>query len=238
MDIINVYSILGVGGVAAIVAYWVFTWLGKNWLENRFAERLESLKHAQEREMEKYRYEINALFNRITKIQDKEFDVLPTAWQKLQEALGYVARLTSPMQFYPDFGIMPDIEFDEWLAKSKLTDAHKHNLSMLHPRERNDLYIRIIFGYDLRETREKVLEFHNYLVHNKIFLSLDLFKKFSEVDALLSEAISKRELGERARDINMLADSYKVLVQDEALINIIAEIESLVQKRLHYQEAT
>lgn len=70
---------VAIGGSAAAFAYAIFVWLGKKWLEERFARRLEDYKHKQNQELEHYRYQINALFNRITKIHEKEIEVLPTA---------------------------------------------------------------------------------------------------------------------------------------------------------------
>jgi len=65
-----------------------FRFLGKRWIENIFSKNLEKWKHELNKELEQYRYKINALFNRVTKIHEKEFEVLPEAWLKMQDALG------------------------------------------------------------------------------------------------------------------------------------------------------
>lgn len=75
------------GGLAATIAYGAFQFLAKKWLDERFTERLETFKHAQNQEMERLRYRINALFDRTTKLHQHEFDVLPEVWEKIKHSL-------------------------------------------------------------------------------------------------------------------------------------------------------
>lgn len=99
-------SILGklvaVGGGGAVVAYGLFRYLGSKWIENKFAERLEQLRHTQALELQRLRVEIDSLLSGAIKLQDKEFQTLPEAWVKLDEAYGQVSNLTSPSQQLPD----------------------------------------------------------------------------------------------------------------------------------------
>ena len=90
------------GGGAVGLAYAIFVFLGKNWIENRFAARLQEYKSTQDKELEDVKYRINTLFSRVTKIHEKEYEVLPTAWTKLHDARDHIASLVSPLQQYPD----------------------------------------------------------------------------------------------------------------------------------------
>src|SRR5207253_1510705 len=49
---------------------------------------LERFRHEQAKEIEHLRHEINSLFSRVSKIHEREFEVLPAAWQKLHESYG------------------------------------------------------------------------------------------------------------------------------------------------------
>src|SRR5215510_4277659 len=89
-------------GGAAAVAYLLFQWLGKKWIENKFAQRLDQLRHQQALELQRLRVEIDAMLSGALKLQEKEFSVLPEAWAKLHEAHGLVSWIVSPMQEYPD----------------------------------------------------------------------------------------------------------------------------------------
>ena len=72
-------QLIAYGGGAVAIAYVVFIFLGKNVVENWFSKRMEAYKNAQAQELEEFKYKINALFNRVTKIHEKEFEVLPKA---------------------------------------------------------------------------------------------------------------------------------------------------------------
>jgi hypothetical protein len=65
-------KVIAIGGSSAIIAYGIFTLVGRKWLETKFAERLEAYKHEQTKELEEIRYRINAQFNRITKFMKKK----------------------------------------------------------------------------------------------------------------------------------------------------------------------
>jgi hypothetical protein len=225
--------VITVGGGAAVIAYGTFTWLGKKWLEGKFAERLEAFKHQQDLQLEQYRYEINALFSRVTKIHEKEFEVLPTAWSKLQDGLGRVAQFTSPLQTYPDLNHMNEAQVEESLAKSDLTESQKEEIR--HAVDKNQAYIKTIFWYDLNDAKKYVADFHNYLLYNKIFLSRALFESFTKFDKMLSNALEEREIMERSRNYIPASKTF-MKVRDEVL-STIEDLETQIQQRLHYTEA-
>ena len=66
------FEILAVGGGASAIAYGFFKLLGEKWLEAKFSERLEKLKHEQERELEMHRLQINSLFNLSCDLEEVE----------------------------------------------------------------------------------------------------------------------------------------------------------------------
>jgi hypothetical protein len=86
--------------IATIVAYGLYMLLGKRWLDAQFNKNLEKYKAIQEKEFEEYKAKISALFNRITKIHEKEFEMLPILWYKLQDALSYINTISS---WYKEF---------------------------------------------------------------------------------------------------------------------------------------
>jgi hypothetical protein len=83
----TILQMLAVGGGATVLAYGAFVWLGQRWLEQQFAKDLERFRHEQAKEIEHVRHEINSLFSRVSKIHEREFEVLPAAWQKLHESV-------------------------------------------------------------------------------------------------------------------------------------------------------
>lgn len=220
----------GIGAVG--IAYGLFVFLGKKWIENKFATKLEEYKSVQNKELEDFRYKINILFSKATKIHEKEFEILPEAWIKLQNALGLISRLVSPFQSYPDLNRMVEDELQEFVAKSRLTETQRKRV--LNESDKNEYYMDIIFWHDLYEVQSGISDFHNYIMRNKIFLSADLKEKFQQIDDIIWEAFTMSKISKEGEDRKMRHDAYKKIKDDTNIIR--DEIEKLVQKRLHYKE--
>ena len=226
-------KVISYGGGGAAAAYLVFTFLGKKWIESRFADRLEATKHDFNRELELVRYRINTLFSRVSKIHEKEFEVLSEAWYKMQDALGRISSLTSLFQEYPDLNRMSRPALEEFLKKSILPEFEKKEL--LEAGDKLSYYRDKMFWHDLRVVEEAFFDFHNYIVRNRIFLSLDLQEQFTKADDVMWSSIVERKVEHQAADHQMWIKAYKKIKED---INPIRDaIEKLVQTRLHYHEA-
>ncbi len=210
------------GGGAAAISYGLFKFLGQKWIESQF-----------ERSLERHKYELNQLYNRVTKIHEKEFEVLPIAWRKLLDAYSKIVSMTFPLQSYPDLNRMSSEQFTFFLSKTKLNELEKKELS--DSSDKNRYYQGAWKQHQLRECREGTSDFHSYLLYNKIFLSADLFAKFNEVDKILSEALSKTEEGVELDDYSQITAACKMI--DKKVEQLINDIEKLVQKRLHYDDA-
>jgi hypothetical protein len=225
-------KVLAYGGGGAAAAYLVFTFLGRKWIDSRFAERLETYKHELNKELEETRYKVNSFFNRVTKIHEKEFEVLPEAWHKMQDALGLISGFTSIFQQYPDVNRMSQSALQEFLAKSRLHEFEKQEL--LQADDKMSYYQDKMFWHELRSLEEAFSDFHNYIVRKRIFLSLDLQEQFTKIDDIMWSAIVERKVGHEASDHQMWGKAYKKIKEE---INPIRDtIEKLVQSRLHYHE--
>jgi hypothetical protein len=214
-------KVIAYGGGAAVVAYAIFTFLGKKWIEHELNKKLEQV-----------RYRINTLFSRVTKIHEKEFEVLPEAWYKMQDALGRISHLTSLFQQYPDLNQMSQSALEEFLEKSRLHKFEKQEL--LQASDKVSYYEDKIFWHELRDVEEAFWDFHNYIIKNKIFLSPDLQEQFTKIDDVMWSAIVERKVGHEANDREMWHKAYKKIKEE---INPIRDvIEKLVQTRLHYHD--
>ena len=225
-------QVLTIGGGAAAIAYFLFVKLGEKWMEERFSRRLEAYKAEQVRELESYKYEINSLFNRITKIHDKEIEVLPNAWQKLQEALAEIQSLTAPLQSYPNLDFYSPAQLEEFLSGSKLRESHREEIR--DAKKKTESYQKINFWYRLTDAYKAFQDFHNYVRYNRIFLHADLFSRFKQIDDLLYHSLVDSEVGKEAEEYKMIRDAYKRT--KEEVEPLVDEIEKLVQQRLHYPE--
>jgi len=225
-------GVIAVGGGGGFIAYKLVTWLGQKWIESKFAQELENIKHDHNQEIEELKFKINSLFNRTTKIHEKEFDVLPEAWRKLQLARGHVSNILPFIKDYPDLNKMTKEELSCFLENSPLNSFHRSELS--RQSDKNAYYQDIIFWYELSQAKKSGEEFHNYLVFNKIFLTKDLSEEFKKVDYLIQAAIIDSESNREEKDRKLIREAYKSV--NEKMTPLIEKIEELVQQRLHFQD--
>lgn len=215
-------QVIAYGGGGAAVAYLIFRFLGEKWIENKFSERFEEV-----------RYKIDVLFNRVTKIHEKEFEVLPEAWAKLQDALGLISKITNLFQQYPGLNRLSEEELIEFLTKTKLTESQKKKL--FSESDKDKYYVDVIFWHNLHEAEQGLQEFHNYIIRNRIFLSPELLDRFKKIDDIMWEAFVERQIGEEDKDHKMRRVAYKKIRDDVDPIR--DDIEKMVQKKLRYQDA-
>jgi hypothetical protein len=225
-------AFLAAGGGGAVIAWAIFAKLGDRWFENRFAQRLETFKHEQTKEIEQLRHRIAALFSRISKIHEKEFKILPTAWLKLHEAYGRVFRVASTMKTFPLLNAMSQPQFEEFVATCRLPKFRKQELR--DAKDRDDYYRQWIFWTDFAEAQTAHTEFRNYFVMNRIFMTKDLHEKFGEIDRLLSSVLIAAELDRQTPGTGLRKDLGDDLAK---IAPLLPTLEAAIQARLQYTEA-
>jgi inorganic triphosphatase YgiF len=171
-------EMIAYGGGSAVVAYLIFQFLGKSWIENKFAQRLDHLKHQQALELQRLRVEIDALLSGAIKLQEREFQVLPEAWQKLDEAYGLVSSLVHPMQEYPDVNRMNEQQLEEFLASTIFTDTQKDEIRF--SRNKLEIYIDIVFWHRYRKVKSAFSDLQNFVARNGIFFTPELKEQFTK----------------------------------------------------------
>jgi hypothetical protein len=206
-------KVIAYGGGAAAVAYLIFQMLGKGWIENKFAQRLEQLRHTQALEIQRVRVEIDSMLSAVVKLQEKEFETLPEAWSKFDDAYRRVSSLVSPMQHYPDLDRLDTIAVEEEaLAASKLRESEKS--SVRNSRKKNESYIEAIFWHRLAEVRSSVVDFHNYVQRNSVFMERQLKGLFEEASDGLWSAMVDKEVGHSVKDWKMQNDGWKKIREE------------------------
>jgi len=187
MDIDQILKFLGqvvaYGGGGGAIAYLLFQYLGKNWIENKFSQRLEQLRHDQALELQKLRVEIDALLSGAIKLQEKEFEVLPQAWEKLYEAHDLVSWLVSPMQQYADVDRMNEKQLDEFLDGTEFTNTQKDEVKTSHTKGKT--YQEILFWHRLHKVKGVFGDLQKYVARNGIFFEPELKEKLSEISETL-----------------------------------------------------
>jgi hypothetical protein len=218
---------------AAAIAYGVLKWFGQKWFENCFAQSLEQFKRKQSELLEQYRYQINAKFNRITKIHEKEFEVLPKAWYLLQDSYMHFVSVALPLQQWPNLNTYTPEQLDSFLETCELQEFQKAELRKQE--DKLSYYQGRAYWARLGTAQMKFQEFRTYLRYNKIFLSRDLFDLFHGIEVSMIEA--QVQLEEPDKDEQPWSGMSKVFKKLSEDVNASMKgLESAVQKRLHFDQ--
>jgi hypothetical protein len=215
-------ELIAYGGGSAAIAYLTFQFLGQRWIENKFAEKLEQLRHTQALELQRLRLEIDSMLSGAIKTQDKEFETLPEAWVLLDEAYSRVTHLISPSQKYTDLDRMKSERLEEFLAASDLLESHKNELRQ--EKKKNEAYLEIIFWQSLNDVQRAISKLHNYIERNSIFTPPDLKGHFEKTSNDLWLALISKKVGHKAKDWKMQNEGWdKIKTEIEPLRKNIGE---------------
>lgn len=216
------------GGGAAAIAYGLFVFLGKRWIESMFAAQLEQARHEHAKELEHVKFEINTLLNRVTKLHEKEFEVVPEAWSKLNDVLPHLRSLVVPFQEHPDLDRLGPEQLEELLADARFRDSERQAIRQAN--NKNEQYQNVRFWHELQDIRGGCLEFHAYIHKNRIFMTADLRDQFTKISEKMWDVLMKRQTVHEDKDRKAWVEARTELQSEiEPLLN---NIESLVQELL------
>lgn len=230
-------AVFAAGGGGAVIAWAIFSKFSERWLENRFAKRLEAFKHEQAKELEHLRHKITSLFSRISKIHDKEFEVLPAAWLKLHQAYGRIYQLCSAYKEFPELSRMNELHFEAFVAACGLHEVKQKELLQLEACDRDAYYRLWKFWADITEAKSTQEDFNNYLVMNRIFMTESLCERFSDINKLLKSILIAEEMAKKMPHVPMVEVRKQLEVDLAAIQPLLPPLEKAIQERLHYREA-
>ena len=224
------------GGGSATVAFFLFRYLGKGWIDARFAERLEVFKHDQAKELQRLKVEVESLLSGALKIQDREFTVLPEAWHKLNDAFSLTEWVVSPLQSYPAVSRMAEDELEEFLAASELSETQRTRVRDANYLERDKAYKNIIFWHRLDRAKNAVIDLQNHTISHGLFLPSPMKQQFSEMRPILWQALTNLEVGHEGSDYKMQSEAWKNLQENGVPLHL--SIEKAIEQRLHSHAKT
>lgn len=224
-------KVLLAGGGLSLIVYQVFKHLSVKWLDAKFDERLQDLKHKQGKEIEELRFKIATMLDRATKLHQREFDVLPETWSKMSEAYWATGGLVASLRFFPDIDRMDSKEQEEFISGCDLKEKEKQKLR--ETREKNRFYQECIGWRDLLAAESKTREAAIYLAKNGIFISGPIQEKFEALRGLIWRTLVEQRMNEEHRSDTTYKRMY------EEIHNYVAngdkqlkELEKLVHDRL------
>ncbi|MCK5778537.1 MAG: hypothetical protein KAH11_07085 [Rhodospirillales bacterium] len=223
-----VWSVVGSAGVGSAVTFGLFKYFAKSWMDNKFAERLASFKHNQDVEIQRLRVEIDSALNGAIRVQEKEFDVLTDAWGNLEEAVGWLGGLITPIQSYVDLNRMTDDELEEFLEQTELTNTQKEKIR--HAKDKVRLYIDEIHWHRVHRVKKKISEYNILVARLGIFFPDEIHGKLTTMGSQLREHLSGYEVAVESKEHKMRGDVWRKFESETQ--PLLKEIEALIRSRL------
>ena len=230
-------QLLTVGGptlaVGLSAGFGLFKVLGPKLVDHRLNLRLERFKADRQTDLERLR---QFLSGRVSRIHEKEFEVLPEAWFMMQVAHGAASEAVTPFLFgfeQRDITTLTDEELDIFLSKETfLSDIQKARLRKSADRKTYFRDAREL--YSINDALEKYVLFSNYLFKHSIFMTEDLYAKFRAVADDLSCGVQEYRIGKDADNSLMQEAASQKVIGVKAKID---DVGRAIQERLHYEEA-
>ncbi|MEJ8850475.1 hypothetical protein [Variovorax rhizosphaerae] len=234
----RVFEIFGqlvlAGGGGGLIAYLLTQWLGKKWIENKFAERLEQLKHDQNVVVARLKVEVDSMLSGALKFQERDFTVLPGVWEKLYQATVHIDWLISPIREIADVASMKDSVFIDWVETLEFSAMHKGALlRTTQPEERQKHYEGINYIYQMAKVRKIFGDYQRYVQEHAIFFPLDLKAKLMAIEEALWQQICDRGAleegkvwGGAVQDLGAAFEKVIPPLRDEIELLIRSRLES------------
>ncbi len=225
--------IVAAGGLSFIV-YEAFKWLASKWLENKFEERLQSLKHEQGKEIENLRLKISMMLDRATKLNQHEYELLPEAWAKLNESFWALKAISLSLQTYPDIDRMDEKQFDEFVEELEFRPWEKRELR--EAKDKNKFYQKQTTLRKHGETKNKISDAAIFLSRKGIFIPPAILEKMKALNDMVWRTYVEYELSNTIQGVPWKTD--RLMEFSEKGEVMLAELEGLVHKRLWPIEPT
>jgi hypothetical protein len=221
-----VYAVAYLGGTGAVL-YSLFRFFGTKWLDAKFAERLEAFRNEKARELERLKLDINSIFSRVAKLHEREFEVLPKLWEKLNEA--DIALTSCVMKFseFPDLDLLSDAELVEFLSGTKLSNYEKDRIRQAS--NKVQVYRQMIAWHDIHDARNRFADFQSYLRLNRVFIRRELTKKLDALAKMMWKQWVNIHMDQQKPGSGLAGH----LEYDKESKPVIAEVEQLVHARLY-----
>ncbi|MBW6398875.1 hypothetical protein KPL78_13505 [Roseomonas sp. HJA6] len=200
----------GISTAAALGAAWTAVrFFGASWVEHRFKQQLEELKFRHDQQITSLKLDLDILRNRVSKLHDQEFIVLPEIWSKMSAALSRITAASDPHRAYPSTIGMNEGELNEYLETAPLLVWEKgaiRNFAADRQQERDTSLRNMLDWAGYRQARQLAEDFRAFLQSRRIFMSEDLTRQLDRCNETLDAAVSEFRHFLEARQANRSFD--------------------------------
>lgn len=242
MDYNNLFAVvlqyagfLGITTISvALAAFGLFKWFGGKWLENKFAERLQSLKSEQDQAIRLVQSTIDREVHRAKKLYDNEFTALSESWRLLRAAYDLSASTIGSVT--PDVSRMNDEELERHLAKRGMEEWERAEIKAFKGEARQDEYWKWSEWQKAVECNKRWRECRQQIDSTSIFFPEGFTEKFRSINELIfasniefEERIRLHRVPEYGNGVDRFESNKKLRKEGEAMM---AELEQMVRNRL------
>jgi hypothetical protein len=206
-------SVVTAGGGAAVIAFGIFKGFGAKWMDARFAAQLEAQKQVHATETEHLRFRIAGLLDRVTKLNQREFEVLPDIWAKADEAHHHATAILSRWRSYPDFSRLGPAQFEGQLQVTSLEEWQREEMRGAPVHERNSYYAEAMRWIEIHHAKMASYEFSNALSKSSIYLHLDTYERINAFAVMVFQAVRDWQIDAEMRvDGESLTDGWDATI--------------------------
>lgn len=233
-DLTNILGRFFVYGGVSIGLFWLVAQkAAERWIDAHFAKRQKEFEHDQAKELQRIKAKLDTVIQGSLKLQEREFKIIPDAWEKIGEAFGSACWLCSPMQSYTSLQQMSEAQLEEFLSKQELLwDTHKQEIRDTPVGSRDKLWQEMDTRMRYNKAQNALAAADSFLKTNSIFLPDDLREQFNKQVHLIWEALISFECGNNTspKDYKMIREGWDKLKKEGEPLH--EQIERAVRNRL------
>jgi hypothetical protein len=221
------------GGVSVGVFWLVVQKAAERWIDAHFAKRQKEFEHEQAKELQRIKARLDTVIQASLRLQEREFKLIPEAWEKVSEAFGLANWLCSPMQSYTSLERMSDAQLEEFLSKQELLwETQKQQIRDTDLRDRDKVWQDIDNRMRYSRAHAALANADKFLKANSIFLPDDLREQFANQVNVIWDALVSFDVGSHHgfKDYKMIREGWDKLKKDGDPLH--KQIEDAVRKRL------
>jgi len=183
-----VVNVLASAGGGAAIAIGLFKLFGERWLDERSKSRAADDKHRRDQALEDLKARIQRQFDRVTKLSQREFDVLPEIWMKIVDAHSAVENVSTRLRRRIDLSQLSEDEVKAQLDNLDVSAAVRGPILAADGYYKNQLYWHLLERLDAAEVKNKAVDAHFALARLGIFLPVKLHQQLEDMKEFIWEA--------------------------------------------------
>lgn len=216
----------------ASAIFGISQFLGKQWIETKFAESIAQTGREHKAVVAKLKLEVEAL-RAAKKLQDLDFAALPGTWECLEKAYNGTKALLKFGEYKIDVERLTAAELGEMTSTMEWFQSEINMVKSLDGYLRQEEFDNIRFRYQLQRVKGVCLEFNDFVAANAICYSAEMLQELNYFGATFLAAInSKERVGIRGKD----SDDLVTAVTDTKFVDRINAMAASIRKKLASHE--